>query len=335
MNSIEKNRRATLDELISVEADPIIRKVLLHRLNLYLNSRGRNLGQPEAEDLYQTVILKLVAGLGAENAELLAQDLGQIHSYVATIAHNVCNDFLRMKYPERNRLKIRLRDLMRRYPGFACWIVESQLLCGLHHWTGRVESARAATLIAELNQEEAGESDLNRLSLMKLPLSGLVVELFNRCEGPIEIDRLVQIIIKVQGLEERPEASLDGDDLSEGQLADTRETFCEQVELRELLRRLWAVAFELPLNQRKTFIFTSSDYTGESLLHRILREQIVTITQIYQALEMTREQLISLWDRLPLDASATAAELGTSIHMVAKWRHRALKRLSAECGRCK
>ena len=101
-------------------------------------------------------------------------------------------------------------------------------------------------------------------------------------------------------------------------------------ELKELLLELWKACCDLPFNQRKAFILTTSDDTGESFLHSIVREQVVTITEIYRALGMAREELISIWDRLPLNTRAAALELGTSMQMIAKWRHRALRKLAVE-----
>jgi RNA polymerase sigma factor (sigma-70 family) len=330
----EKTHRSDLDELISVYADPIIKKVLLQRLNIYFNPQRKAINQPEAEDLYQTVILKLVACLGGQGNSISTDDIYEVSNYVATITHNVCNDFLRTKYPERNRLKNKLRDLMRRHPDFTCWMVEDRLLCGLVNWSGRPESPNVEKLVYEFNGK-SDESETNKLlvaHLIKLPLSRLVAELFARGEGPIEIDQLVHIIAKLQGIRDQMNESIDPEDLSALQIADSSSRFYERLELKEFLLRLWNACCELPLSQRKAFIFTSSDNKGDSLLHIVLREQAITITKIYQALNMTREDLLAVWERLPMDGSTAAAELGTSTQMIAKWRHRALRKLSSEFG---
>src|SRR5262245_57422354 len=97
ISAIEKTHWSSHVELIEVYADPIIKKILSYRLNFYLSSGGRGLNQPEAEDLYQTVVLKLISCLGAGGEEMMVQGSDRINSYVAAITHNVCNDFLRMK----------------------------------------------------------------------------------------------------------------------------------------------------------------------------------------------------------------------------------------------
>ncbi|MCI0664792.1 MAG: hypothetical protein L0220_27330, partial [Acidobacteria bacterium] len=247
---------------------------------------------------------------------------------------NVCNDYLRMKYPERNRLKSKLRDLMKRHSGFSCWKAEDQLVCGYSSWAGGIESAKAVIMMRELEENEsfAGFGRTNGKELIKLALSDLVVELFDRCGGPIEMERLVHMIAGVLGVKDYQKESIDTSPISIQRIANAPGRDHEELEAREFLRHLWMKIGELPRNQRKAFALTCGDHTGESLLHTILREQVVTITQIYSALEITRDELIEIWDSLPLDAAAAAIHLKTSIHMVAKWRHRSLKRLAATLG---
>ena len=331
--AVEKTHQGSIDELIAAYADPIIKRVLLQRLSLHIDPRRKGLNQPEAEDLYQTVLLKLVSCLGATGNALKTQDIYEVGNYVATITHNVCNDFLRMKYPERNRLKNKLRDLIRRNPDFTCWMMENRTLCGHIKWAGCSESSVAEKLIGEIDEQDHDQSGRLKIAdLVKLPLSKLVSELFHRFEGPVEIDNLVQIVAKLQGIKERLNESIDGDDLSTLEMTNSLARHDEYLEVKELLLRLWNTCGELPLNQRKAFIFTSHDYTGESILHRVLREQIVPISQIYKSLNLTREELMMIWKRLPMSTADAAMELGTSIAMIAKWRHRALRKLSPVFG---
>jgi RNA polymerase sigma factor (sigma-70 family) len=323
----EKSQQG-IEEIINSYADPIIRKILNHRLNLYFNPLRKDLHQPEAEDLYQTVVLKLVARLNKSNLDLSRQDIDEIKGYVAAIAHNVCNDFLRMKYPERNRLKSKLRDLMRRTSGFSYWKSDDLFLCGYAKWTGGKESARAVEVLLEL-EENGSRVEAGKLTEFSgLPLISLVAKLFDRCEGPVDIERLVQIVAYLQGVKDYPKESIDADMGTVNQIAEQPGRFYEHLEAKEFLVRLWTELCELPLNQRKTFVLTSYDHHGKSLLHLLLREQVVTISQIYISLETTRDELIAIWDKLPMNISTAAKELGTSTHMIAKWRHRAMKRLT-------
>lgn len=327
--SAEKTHRRDIDELISVYAEPVIKKVMLHRLNLYFNSHRKGLNHPEAEDLYQTVILKLVSYFGDNRNALLTQDICQMSSYVAAVTHNVCNDFLRTKYPEWTRLKNSLRELIRRRSDLSSWTIENHTLCGFSCWEGRAENNEAVGQMVELVRKDANVYETEKLTdLIKLPLSKQVTELFYRVEGPLEIDHLVQIIAKLRGVKDCLSESLDDEDLSGLQIIESPGRYYENIEVKELLLKIWMAACELPLNQRKAFIFTSKDYREDSLVHRVIREQVITITQVCKSLNITRDKLISIWHDLPMDIPAAAVELGTSTRMVAKWRHRASKKLA-------
>jgi RNA polymerase sigma factor (sigma-70 family) len=321
----------SVDELITIYATPIIKRVLLQRLNFYFNPGRKDLHHPETEDLYQTVILKLITSISTHDPDTSIQGTEEIRKYIATITHNVCNDYLRMKYPERNRLKYKIRDLIRRYPEFSCWKVENRFLCGLVEWRDRPESNRAEKLIFELN-EKGSNTEIGKFTLVELVPFSLyrqVSHLFYWCDGPMELENLVHIIARIQGIKDYPSESLNEEGIFNQHISCSPGQYSENVETKELLYKLWINSCKLPYNQRRTIILTSYDHTGESLLHRLLREQIVTITQIYRGLKMTREELISIWEKLPLDTSTAAVEFGTSTGMIAKWRHRALKKLAA------
>ncbi len=331
--SDESAVRDEINEIIAEQADAIIRKILAHRLRLHLNSH-QDVNLLEAEDLYQTVILKFFVSLNRQSIDLLPRHADQVISFIAAIAHNVCNDFLRMKYPERNRLKNRLRDLMRRHPEFSCWKRDNKTYCGYKKWFGQEESPLAIELLTEL-KERSREAEIGKLSVERLAglsFTNLITELFGFSGGPIDIDRLVRIVAKIQGIKDQPEESLDDEMAPMIQLASSPTSSSEHLEVREFLRRLWKASCELPENQRKTFILTSADYAGESLLHRILREQIVTVSQIYEALAMTRREMIAIWDKLPMDTQTVAGLMGTNTNLVAKWRHRALNKLASVFG---
>jgi hypothetical protein len=329
-----KDSRSGIDDLIASYADPIIKKIILQKMGLYSNSAWKSIIRYESEDLYQTVLMKLVGVLGSKHPSFLDQNPDEIKRYVATVAYNVCNDFIRERYPERHRLKDKLRDLLKRHPDFSYWYIADRLLCGFSNWIGRTESSKVATLICYLDENGIVTEleGLNVKDLVGFRFSKLIAELFCWFDGPIEIEHLVYITAKLQGVRDEPIESIDNEDFPVWKIADYTNTCYERVEVRELLHRFWGGICTLPLTQRKTILITCFDHTGESLLHSLIYEKIVAISQIYQVLAMTREELISIWDKLPMDTSTAALELGTNNRMIAKWRHRALKKLAAICG---
>src|SRR5215813_11566148 len=89
-NDIERQRR--LEELLLLNAAPIVRLTLRRRLGFYVDQRGSNPHNQDAEDLYQEIMAKVVQSLrdGAT-----ATSIDNFQQYVGRIASNACNDVLR------------------------------------------------------------------------------------------------------------------------------------------------------------------------------------------------------------------------------------------------
>lgn len=59
----ESERQQRLDELLLVYAAPLVRKALRARLGFYVDQRGMNPHNQDAEDLYQEIMAKIVQAL--------------------------------------------------------------------------------------------------------------------------------------------------------------------------------------------------------------------------------------------------------------------------------
>ena len=61
--SDESERQEHLDELLMVHAAPVVRQSLRRRLGFYVDQRGTNPHNQDAEDLYQEIMAKIVQAL--------------------------------------------------------------------------------------------------------------------------------------------------------------------------------------------------------------------------------------------------------------------------------
>ena len=329
--SDEPETQTLLDEMIVEHATPIIFKVVGQRLSS-APAQYSGMVKAETEDIYQIIVLKLLQRL-REMLDSTSPEITDLKSYVAVIAHNVCNDVLRERAPERQRLKHKLRHLLECHPDFALWHVDDETVCGFSKLTGEATSLRAMHF-SQLGaiSREFREQCLTNADPNHLPLSTLITQLFNWLDDAVEFNTLIDLMMRVMGLHEVTRISLDEEERREESVLATNVSFDDPLEARAVLTKLWATLAELPLNQRRTFILMTHDETGESLLHRLLRERIVTPRQIYKTLAFTREQLTSLWDQLPLDTARAAEEQGVTKEMIRKWRHRALQKLRKVIG---
>lgn len=320
----ERMAESEIDHVIRTVADPLVRKILTQRMNFVLGVFLKTSCRPDAEDLYQTVMLKVAGFLAAIEVKNQRPSQQELRGYVAKIAHNVCNDYLREKYPRRNRLKDRVRDLLRRHRDFGIWDGPHGMLYGFGSQRGRGEGPRAGELLREICERPA-ESD--QKAEYPSDLSSLMAELFRRAGGPIEADRLIQMMSEILGVRDRPGESIDDLERSASPPSMRSNDGFDRVASQQLLLRIWQALCELTVSQRRAYLYIQTDYEGQSLLHVLVREQVVVLSEILEKLELSREELISVMGRVPMDTTLAAIELGTTNRLVAKWRHKAVKRV--------
>ncbi len=321
------------EEMIAKYADPVIRRVLIQRLRLYLGACRTSPVAPESEDLYQTIVLKLINSILTGDGNFLPKTPDEMKRYVAAIAHNVCNDALRIKYPGRHRIKTQIRDLFRRHPKLDSWKSDDQILCGFKSRPGRPglnencrnESWKITGLISELEEEQSMRviAGFRRTYTDSSRLSTLVLEILRWSEGPVELDNLVFLVATVQGIKDQPAESIDDLVLPDRVSDSAQRRLEEALATAQILGGIWEDACRLPGDQRRVFILMSSDHLGESLVHRLLRSRIVRLSDLCDGLGLTADGLLEIWNDLPMNAAAIAGFMQTTPTMIAKWRHRA------------
>ncbi|HKQ51793.1 MAG TPA: hypothetical protein VJT74_05455 [Pyrinomonadaceae bacterium] len=137
-----------LTDVIRVHAEPVIKAIIRHKLRVFLDGSGVGHAAQEAEDVESDVVLNLLTKLRELKADPRARAIGNFRSYVAVTTHHACHEVLRRKYPQRWRLKNRLRYLLTHHEAFALWGDENEdWLCGFSAWRERrLRAAEAGRL---------------------------------------------------------------------------------------------------------------------------------------------------------------------------------------------
>ena len=109
----DAERQLRIDELLLIHAAPVVRHVMRRRLGFYVDQRGRNPHNQDAEDLYQEIMAKVVQALSDSSTTTA---IGNLHQYVSRIAANACNDVLRVEVAGQRiqRKTSRSKELMTR-----------------------------------------------------------------------------------------------------------------------------------------------------------------------------------------------------------------------------
>jgi RNA polymerase sigma factor (sigma-70 family) len=306
-----------LFQLISVHAEPVIKGVIRFKLRLSTSQRA------EADDIYQEVVLQLLAQLQKFRNLPNAHPIGDLRGMAAVIAHRTCSRWLRRQFPERHALKNRLHYLVTRQRGFASWQdSDGQLVTGFAVWQEEKLPTRRApeseVLAAHVHAAKAGTS-----------LTDTVAAIFNHICGPIEFDELLTAVASLAGVSDQPIESLAEDENAVTSVADVSEPDpAWRLEKRMFLQRLWEELQQLPRNQRAALLLNLKESSGFGCITLFPAIGIATVRQLANALEMTAEGLAEMWNELPLEDSKIAELLGLTRQQVINARKSGRERLT-------
>jgi hypothetical protein len=131
----EETARSHLSDLLERHASPLVRDVLRGQLP------DRAGGSADSADVHSGVLLRLTAHLWALRGEPGAEPLASFAGYVAAASHNACHAFFRNRYPQRSRLRNKVRYVLTREPGLALWAAS-----GTSGWRPQRVKDQAASL---------------------------------------------------------------------------------------------------------------------------------------------------------------------------------------------
>jgi hypothetical protein len=303
----EDDAEESLATLVVVYAQPVARRVIARRLH----------GTPpdQLEDVCNDALVSLIARLRALRREPgAAVPIADFHAYTAGVTANAVNQFLAAKYPERNRLRRRLRLVCTTDSRLRIWETGGGLwLCGR---AGQSGEDRA--LGGELDR---CRSEMAR-TMLPADLADLVVAILKRTAQPVELNDLTELCTRVTGVVEQMQDVKNLEDT----LPDSAALASFRMEQRSWIQRLWAEIRELPERQRPALLLNlrSPQGTAVELIEDL---GMATFQELAEAIGMSREELAGIWNRLPLDDNEIARRLGVERQQVINLRSAARQRL--------
>ena len=336
---IEAESEAVLEQLIVKHAQPLIRDIIGFKLKASSSRLGISSDRQEVEDVSNEVIVRLIRTLRDYKSSARVKSISSLRSYVATMAYNASDEYLRQKYPSRYSLKNKVRYILTHQPGLAIQEGENRkMLCGLARW-GRPDKAGANPL----RQGRDGLDDFLRgrfrgTALARLNPGELVAAILEFTNSPLEIDELVSVMADLLGIRDaRPQTeqeTMRPGDLSQLS-SDPRGVIDEALDRRVRLRRVWDEILQLSLRQRTALLLNLRDESGGAAIALLPLLRVATMRQLAAALEMSAEEIAAVWDRLPLEDAAIGEKLSASRQQVANLRKCARERLSRRIESCR
>ena len=332
----EAERKRRFDEIILVHTVPLVRGILGERLGFYLNPSGKSRSNPEAEDLYHQIMLKLIQRLSDLQAAPEKYAINDYRRYVSSVASNECNSYLRGRSRARARLKNNLRMLISRRKEFKIWKRDDRTsLCGFAAWEGRSISTASSKRLARLKEapETFTSAGFASEDPQQVPYTKLIAEILQWLGGPIELEDLVELVAMFRRVQDQPAESIEAAEEQQGfQLADPTPRTDARLESKEIVRKLWEEIKQLPPNYRIAFCLGPVGEENDDLWDLLLTAEVISLSELAEGLEISLEKLVEIWPRLPMDSKKLAEYLGATRSQVKKWRFRAVERLRERLG---
>lgn len=318
-----------LTRLLTEQASPVIKGIIRSKLHASGAVDDRLRGQ-DAEDVYGEVITQLLARLRACKTSPGSDAIGDFRKYVAVTTYNAFYHYLRRKYPQRCRLKNRVRYLLTHQRELGLWESgDGDWLCGFAAWRALGKDRPAGA--GRLRQLQDAPQTLALQDIQRVSLADLLSAILRQVGAPVELDALVNTVANVQGIKDLPIAmNSDEGEPSAGlreRPSDPRANIATEMERRSYLQRLWSEILRLPPGQRAALLLNLRD-VQEGVIVLLPLTGVATIRQIAEACGIPAEEFARLWNDLPLDDAAVAVRLGLTRQQVINLRKSARARLA-------
>jgi RNA polymerase sigma factor (sigma-70 family) len=294
-----------VETLVVEHATPLIRRIVARCART-----DHQLREQDSEDVIATVTLRLIRKLRLLSAE--QGSIRQFQDYVATLTYNTVYDFLRRRFPERSRLKNRLRYVLSRDSRLSLWDAPSGLAAGLAEWDGSSIVAQRIDLPDESTTRAMLDADA--------PASALLA-IFRHLGAPVSLDALTDATASLWGISDsfRPVTEA---------LSETEPSPLERAESRQFLEALWSEILQLGRPHRAALLLNLRDGGGINAIPQFLLLGIASFDEIASAIGIAPEALAEIWNSLPLEDLKIAEMLGATRQQVINFRKTARERLA-------
>ncbi len=327
----EADRARLFDDLIWVRTAPLVRKVLRQRLGFYINLDSQCPNNPEAEDLYNKIMLSIVGRLRDLLVEPEQGPIDDYRQYVINVAIGECRNFLRAKSDSRARLKNNLRGMMRRHSEFKIWEdADGHSLCGFAAWEGRrisiASSGRLEWLKAD--PESFKTTRFTYKGLQKASYTKFIAEIFQWLGDPIGFEDLVELVPLFRQINDQPAEPIEpAEKHRDLQLAVQAPQAGDGLEMKMMVKQLWEEIKQLPPKSRLTLCLSPVGEECEDLWDLLLTNDVISLAELADGLEISLEQMTEIWMQAPIDSKTLADYLGATTSQVNKWRYQGVKHL--------
>lgn len=331
-----RDAERALDKLIADQAQPLVRSIVGRkwRSSIAPVDRGHQAdAELDVEDLQAEALGLLLTRLNEAKQNPALDPIADFRAYVAVTTYRACDMRLRQKYPNRWRLKSKVRYLLTHQRGLALWTGrQGEWIAGFDAWKDR--STEASERLSELRN--GAQRAVDRYGTPQVSASShpgdVAAAVFNTLGHPIELDDLVTAMGEILNEKDLPvqteSSNVDEDAPGVYDTATSSTNVAQEVTDRTYLHELWDQIVELPPNQRAALLLNLRDAEGRGVIALFPLQGIATVRQLADTLGLAPERFAELWHDLPLEDNAIAELLGLTRQQVISLRKVARERLA-------
>ena len=297
---------------------PAIKSILKRKMNVTLSADDLSARNLDAQELLSDAEAELLKRFRALRDRKTSEPIANPEAYARAVATNIFHQYLRDKYPQRRRLRNKLRYIFNNKDGYALWTIhDGSYVCGTEDWKRAnkppVELEPDKRILDPIESPGSGFGDLddNRRILR------LLKDILRIAGGPIGLNQIVGIVGEVLGLDDPIETEISHDIAFTGR--DVEEKMIDRLSLESF----WQAIVQMPKRHRTALLLNLRGDHGENILAFLPILGVASIRKIAEVLEIDVEELAKLWNDLPLDDNKIASMLGLTRQQVINLRQSA------------
>jgi RNA polymerase sigma factor (sigma-70 family) len=302
----------------------IARNVVAGILKCHFDSSGKS-NHPDAQDLVQIILYKIVKNPQRLQIDSHGNPIKNVNKVIASIAVNACIDYLRTRNSNKFKLSNAIKDELRQNNTFFLEEITDSMICGFIKWKG---DKRRLFRTPELNnlivKPESILGEMKNKDFSSLNIAEQLSVIFNFVKCGIELDQLVAIISKVQGIEYSDSISYDDDENSYILNSKSTEINLQMdLENQHQLHHIWTLMRNRPLKHVAAFLLGSRYISQVDNCTLLYESGIAKEKELADALKMSLRRFNKIWKKLPL----THDEIGKLYNTTGKSIERVLARV--------
>ena len=149
--------------------------------------------------------------------------------------------------------------------------------------------------------------------------------------APIALDDLVEVVSDILRINDKTACAEPDDQFNkaaDGIWSDTEALFAERIDKQAYLKQVWKEICDLPSEQRAAMLLNLKDGKGSDITIILVSSGVATISEMAEALGISIEEFLDLWNKLPLSDADIAIRLDIRIERVGSLRQSGRRRLS-------